>query len=226
MSVGLIIFDLDGTLIDSLEDITGALNEALESFRLPPLKVPEVAPMIGEGALKLVQRVLKKYGASLDPGPIVARYTEAYASHLAGRTTLYPGAKEMLEQLASFKKALISNKSEALSRALLTHFGLSGYFNILVGADTIPERKPSPAPLFHVLSALAASPKETIMVGDSEVDIWAGKAASVKTIAVTHGYGSPGFEKEADFVVGSLLPLAHLIKQIDSAPNSPAPGGS
>lgn len=211
----LAIFDLDGTLIDSLNDITAALNCALLPLSLPTLAPARVAGMIGEGALKLVQQALETYHLNLDPGPIVRRYTDSYSSHLTELTTLYPAAKETLESLKFLRLAIVSNKSEALSRAILDSFRLLEYFDILVCADTIPERKPSPAPLFHALSSLGVPPESVVMVGDSEVDVTAGKAARVRTVAVTHGYGKPGFEKEADFVIPNLLPLPALIRSMD-----------
>jgi phosphoglycolate phosphatase len=215
MPVRLIIFDLDGTLIDSIADITDALNYALEPLHLLPLAPHEVKGMIGEGALRLVEKVSEKYGVDVDAKNIVRRYTERYALHLTDRTSLYPGTKETLEGLTLYNKAIISNKSEALSRGILDRFDLSGCFDMVVGADTIPDRKPSPAPVLHVLSAFRALPDEAVMVGDSEIDIMTGTAARVRTVAVTHGYGRSGFEKDADFVIAGLTSLPPLVRALD-----------
>ena len=214
MPVTTVIFDLDGTLIDSIRDITNALNYALRPFSVGPLSPGEAAGMIGEGAHKLVERVLNKYHLTLPVAPLVAAYTERYASHLTEQTMLYPGAVETLKALARYRIALVSNKTAALSQRILDYFGLGGYFEVMVCADTIPQRKPLPDPLLHVLTAQGVPVAQAVMVGDSEIDIMAGKACSMRTIAVTHGYGRRGFEKEADFVVDSLPPVVSLIESL------------
>jgi len=214
MSVELIIFDLDGTLIDSIEDITNALNYVFRPFLPAPLVPCEVAGMIGEGAHRLVEKVLRKYHLSLPVNHLVEQYTERYAEHLMDRTLLYPDVPETLAGLASCRMALVSNKTELLSRRILEAFGLARYFESVVCADTIPHRKPSPEPLLHVLADLGVPVGHAVMVGDSETDIAAGNACSMRTIAVTHGYGKPGFEEKADFVVRNFLQLASLIKSM------------
>ena len=164
--------------------------------------------MIGEGARRLIQKALEKCRLSLPVEFLVNQYTERYASHLTDCTTLYPDVGETLAGLQDYRMALVSNKTELLSRRILDVFGLSRYFEAVVCADTIPQRKPSPEPLLHVLSALQVPVTHAVMVGDSEIDIVAGKACSMRTIAITHGYGKPGFQAEADFAIYGLLPLA------------------
>jgi len=214
MPVDLIIFDLDGTLIDSIEDITNALNHVFRPFLTSPLVPGEVAGMIGEGAHRLVEKVLRKHHLSLPVDPLVEEYTERYTEHLMDRTLLYPDVSETLAALASCLMALVSNKTELLSRRILEAFGLGRYFESVVCADTIPYRKPSPEPLLHVLSTLGVPVGHAVMVGDSETDIAAGKACSMRTIAVTHGYGRPGFEEKADFIVQGFRQLAPLIRSL------------
>ena len=214
MSVKIIIFDLDGTLVNSIRDITNALNYVLQSFSVSALSPEEVAGMVGEGAHKLVENALQKYGLDVPVAPLVERYTKRYSVHLTDCTTLYPHVPETLAGLSDHRMALVSNKTELLSRRILDAFGLTGYFDMIVCADTIPQRKPLPDPLLHVLSAQGVPVGRAVMVGDSEIDIAAGKACSMRTIAVTHGYGRPGFEKEADFVIDGLPPLIPLIKSL------------
>jgi phosphoglycolate phosphatase len=214
MSLRLIIFDLDGTLIDSVVDITNALNHVLLPYAHSLLSPGQVSGMIGNGVMKLVRRALQAHSLEVDPVPLTKQLLERYASRLTENTTLYPHAAETLAALADRRMALISNKSESLSRRILEKFGLTGYFSLVIGEETLPERKPSPAPILHALASLGIEPHEAIMVGDSEVDVAAGTAAGVRTVAVIHGYGGPGFQESADFVIPGLLPLAALVKSL------------
>ena len=214
MPVEVIIFDLDGTLIDSIEDITDALNHVFLSLLAAPLTPLEVSAMIGEGAHRLVERILQKYHLPLPVDPLVKQYTDRYAQHLTDRTTLYPGVSETLQQLASYRMALVSNKTEFLSRRILEAFGLASHFESVVCADTIPHRKPSPEPLLHALSTLRAPVGRAVMVGDSETDIAAAKACFMRAVAVTYGYGRPGFEEGADFSIDGFSRLAPLVKSL------------
>ena len=212
MTIKLIIFDLDGTLINSIEDITNALNYALEPFGINDLTTEEVTSLVGEGPSKLVRDVLAEYNLVADKEILVARFLGYYESHPTDTTVLYPGTREMLETLKDMKMAIVTNKTEKLSREILKKFGLDGYFTMVVAADTIAERKPSPAPVIHVLSALNVAPEDTIIVGDSAIDIQTGKASFVRTVAVTHGYGRDGFQDEADFIISSMPELISIVK--------------
>jgi phosphoglycolate phosphatase len=170
--------------------------------------------MVGEGSIRLIEKVIEKYNVRLDKNEVVRRFVEHYRAHIVDNTKPYPGVAEMLERLKDYKKAVVTNKHEAFSVETLVRLGLSKYFDIVVGGDIITERKPSPVPVYHVLSTLRVKPEESIIVGDSEVDINTGKAASVRTVAATYGYGRPGFEKEADFVINSMSELADIINKI------------
>jgi phosphoglycolate phosphatase len=212
MAIKLIIFDLDGTLINSIEDITNALNYAFEPCGVSDLTSTEVTAMVGEGPLKLIQDVLTKRHLVADKEMLVTRFLDYYASHPTDKTVLYPGTREMLEALKDLKMAIVTNKTEELSHEILKKFGLDKYFDMVVAVDTIAERKPSPGPVIHVLSALNVAPKDAVIVGDSTIDIETGKASLVRTVAVTHGYGGTGFQEEADFVIGSLPELIDIVK--------------
>jgi phosphoglycolate phosphatase len=214
MPIRLIIFDLDGTLVDTISDITNALNYAFEPAGAGSFTPVEAAGMVGEGASKLLQRAAEK--RDLNPGlkELLARFAEFYEAHFADKTTIYPEVKETLDMLTAYKKIVISNKFEGLSRRILDHLGLSKYFDILIGSDTMSEQKPSPMAVFHVLSTLAIKPEETIIVGDSAIDVQTGKAASIRTVAVTYGYGMEGFQDEADFAIKRFSQLVQLVKDI------------
>lgn len=215
MSIRLIIFDLDGTLVNSIGDITNALNYGLEPYGVEGLAPAEVAGMVGEGTLKLIENMLAKYHLTLDKDALIKRFREHYSSHLIDNTVAYPEVIETLKALKDYRKAVVSNKYEAFSHRTLDELGLSKYFDMVVCADTTNERKPSPVPIFHVLTTLDVKPEEAIIVGDSRVDISAGKASSLRTVAVTYGYGRGGFQEDADFAINKMSELIDIVKGIE-----------
>src|SRR5208337_3078339 len=137
-----------------------------------------------------------------------------YSRHLVDNTTVYPGVRETLAQLGAYRKAVISNKRESLSIKTLEQLGLSEYMDIIVGSDTVKERKPSPLPVRHVLSALGVSQEGAVIVGDSNYDIEAGKSAGIKTVAVTYGYRSADLLSGADFIINSMNELVKILKKM------------
>lgn len=217
MSLRLIIFDLDGTLIDSSPDIADAINYAIDPYGLPPVSVEETIGLVGEGISRLMEKLIEKECLPADRELLIGRFLEYYAAHLVDKTTVYPGVRETLEKLAAYKKAVISNKRESLSGTILQKLGLAPYLNIVVGSDTTQERKPSPVPVRYVLSRLGVHPEEAVMVGDSDYDIDAGRAAGLRTVAVTYGYRSVDFLKDADFMIDSLSALPDIAGKLSAA---------
>ncbi len=210
MSIKLIIFDLDGTLVDSLADLTQAANHMLCRFGRPPLDIANVRKLVGQGARRLVERALPGAdAATVEEGlRLFLTYNEA---HIADRTTVYPGVREALPLLADNGRALavVSNKHEALCRTLLATFGIDRYFPLILGADSTPFRKPAPEPLLAVMERCGARPEETVMVGDSINDIAAGKAAGVVTVGCSWGY-APDELADADCRIDAFADLAVL----------------
>jgi phosphoglycolate phosphatase len=214
MPLRLIIFDLDGTLIDSLADITCAVNHAFAPYDIEPVSEKEAAGMVGEGTLRLIEKVLVARNLDLDTDALMRRFVEHYSSHPTDHTKEYAQTTETLLRLGRYRKAVVSNKLSALSVKILDDLGLSAFFDLVVGGDTLPERKPSSAPLLHVLSALNITPEEAIMVGDSSIDMEAGRAASVRIVAATYGYGKNGFWEDADFVIRAISELIGITERI------------
>lgn len=211
MSVELIIFDLDGTLVDSSVDIANAINYAIEPYGVNSLTVQETITLVGEGITKLMENVIKKEGIEADRDLLVEKFLEHYSAHLTDNTGVYAGVVETLKNLDGYIKAVISNKRESLSVKILNDLGLLKYLNIVVGSDTTAGKKPSPIPVFYVLERFGIRAENAVMVGDSNFDIEAGKAAGVKTIAVTYGYRPKDVLKGADLIIDSMEELFNAL---------------
>ena len=210
-SYKLIIFDLDGTLIDSLDDLAAAANAMRRSFQFPPLSVPEVKKLVGEGARRLVERALPDLSAD-DRERGLQLFLRYNYEHIADKTFFYPGVRETLEKLsaADLILSVASNKSEAHCKEILRLLRAENLFAAILGADSLTERKPSPVPLIHLMKQFDCTVEETVMVGDSINDMLAGKGAGLFTIGCNYGYGAAEELALADSVVSSfpeVLPL-------------------
>lgn len=215
MTIKLIIFDLDGTLVDTSRDITNALNYALNSYGLKSFTVEDTIKMIGEGITRLIEKVL---GAEKfqERDTVIKRFLDYYSEHVIDYSEVYPHVRETMEKLNGYKKAVISNKREYLSTKLLDKLDLLKYFDLVVGSDTTSEKKPSAMPVIYVLTKLGVNLHEAIMVGDSNYDIEAGKKAGVKTVAVTYGYREKQYLMSADYVIDSFKELPAVLDIISS----------
>lgn len=213
MKISLIIFDLDGTLVDTSRDIMHALNYAIRPFSNKILTVEETIGLIGEGVTRLVEKAMD--GSDLKMrDQVIERFLLYYESHIADNSIIYPGVKETLTELRDYKMAIISNKRENLSKKLLDQVNLLQYFDLVVGSDTTPDRKPSPIPVIYAYKNLGFKKEETVMVGDSNYDIEAGKGAGVKTIAVTYGYNDRIYLLNADYLIDRFDDLLPVIDRI------------
>jgi phosphoglycolate phosphatase len=222
-----VIFDLDGTLIDSVADIANALNRALGKRDLPPFAVEQVKDMIGGGVPKLVERALLAQGVlQLDILPLAADFIEIYRENLTTQTTLYEGALELLETLKGEGRrlGLCTNKQHDLTVETLNQLNIADYFHAVIGERPGQPRKPDPAPLLKVLTALEIPPGGAIMVGDSAADAGCAKAARVACVLVDYGYsrmdaGSLG----ASAVISRLQDLPGCFKRVKDGAARPDP---
>ncbi|MBT9382863.1 phosphoglycolate phosphatase [Pseudooceanicola sp. CBS1P-1] len=183
-----IVFDLDGTLIDSAPDIREAANGLLEDEGLPPLSISETRRFIGEGSPTFVRLMMAARDIEPDRhAPLLAQFLDRLKGAVA-LTRVYPGAKAALDALAQagHSLAICTNKPEAPARAVLDHLGLLPRFAEVLGGDSLPQRKPAPEPLLAVLDRLPAGP--AIYIGDSEVDAATAEAAGVPFLLFTEGY--------------------------------------
>lgn len=211
MSVSLIIFDLDGTLVDSSVDLCNAINYAIMPTQSKPITVEETKMIVGEGISRLFEKINLHESNILSKEELLDRFIEYYVKHLLDNTRPYPYVEDTLKRLSRYKKAVVSNKREEMSKSIIEGLGLSAYFDMVVGSDTVGAKKPSPQPLLHVINNLNVSPEETVIVGDSNYDIEAGKAVNIKTIAVTYGFRPIEYLASADFIINRFDELHGIL---------------
>jgi 2-phosphoglycolate phosphatase len=187
-NVKFLIFDLDGTLVDSRLDIATAMNATFTSLGLDPSPMSEIESFIGIGVTSLIPHRLSSRGATF-VAKALAKYEDTYASYLVDATRPYPGAIEVLEHFKSISKIVLTNKSSRFVAPILKGLGLDRYFTASYGAQCLAFRKPDPQTILEICSRHGASPQNALLIGDTETDIATGKAASCHTCAVTYGYG-------------------------------------
>ena len=184
-----VVFDLDGTLIDSAPDIAAAVNKMLKSRGLPMLPTSRVEAFIGSGSRDLMARVfdaLKQHPTQMELESALDDYLAHYRARPAARTRLYPGVREALDALRErgLHMGICTNKHEDLARRVLDEMGLSACFSSIVGCDRLPWRKPDPRHLHAAIEELGASPNRVVYVGDTEIDRQCAESAGVRFFIV------------------------------------------
>ncbi len=217
-NIGLIIYDLDGTLIDSAPDLALAVDDMLKAMTLAPAGIDRVREWVGNGSRRLVERALVHAGACGARGPDSAQLDEAlalfmqyYAQHLVSHTRCYPGVVACLraQRERGIAQALVTNKPSRFIAPLLEATGLEGFFSHTLGGDALAQKKPDPAPLLHIARSLDIAPERALMIGDSRSDVQAARAAGFRCLAVTYGYnhGEPIAALNPDHLLDSLEEL-------------------
>jgi phosphoglycolate phosphatase len=233
-SPALVVFDLDGTLIDSAPDLCAAVAAALGEVGLPPHNVDAIRRMIGEGQRVLIERAVSRAGGTgqVDVDDVLRRFRRYYSEHLVVTTTLYPGARELLDALSHHARlplALATNKPGAWARRIIEHFGLLPYFHSIdhvLGEDDVGARKPDPRLLLTHCERLGIAPEQTLLVGDSAIDWQTAQRAGCQFAYCTFGFGDsdtlteiraraarsepPHGSAERPYVVDSLVDLLGL----------------
>jgi phosphoglycolate phosphatase len=208
-----IVWDLDGTLVDSAQDLATALNTLLNEQGQQGHTVANVRPMIGAGVAKLIERGFRAAGVPLDEAArdaLVPRFMEIYTACATESTALVPHAREVLDYFyhAGIKQGLCTNKPCSVTQLILNALDINGFFGSVVGGDSTSMRKPHPLPLLTCLEELETHPDDAMMVGDSGADVGAARAAKVQVILVPDGYtGVPAVSLGADYVVGGLADI-------------------
>jgi phosphoglycolate phosphatase len=212
-----LIFDLDGTLIDSAGDIRAALNHALTIHGRPKLDIGTVRAMTGDGIAKLVERGFAASGALPDPTTLDAAVRDALAAYTArptAETAPYPGVVEALEafRAAGLRMAICTNKAEAPSRLVLDELDLAPFFGTVIGGDSLRRRKPDPEAVLVCLEGLGVAPGEALFVGDSRNDVLSAHAAGLPAVLIPSGYGQAKEDDPTpDLVVEDMVGLARII---------------
>jgi phosphoglycolate phosphatase len=186
----LVVFDLDGTLVDSASDIAEAVNRMFADHALPRVEESVIRGWIGDGVRSLVQSALGHAGSRLQVDEVMPGFLVHYEDCLLLAPQVYPGVREVLDALSErgVPAAICTNKPGRFVRPLLQALDLDRYFELIVGGDTLPQRKPSPEPLLHVVTHYGLQPAQCLMVGDSSTDLLTAQAAGVPMAMVTYGY--------------------------------------
>jgi phosphoglycolate phosphatase len=189
MPFATLLFDLDGTLVDSVADLATGVNLLRGELGLPPLGLAAVRGMVGDGASALVRRALPE---GLFGEERLRRFLQLYGEHLLERTTVYPGIREFLARHRTRKMAVVTNKPLLLTLPLLDGLGLRPFFPVVIGGECCGARKPDPAPVLEALRRLGADPESALLIGDHHTDLAAGRAAGVRTCFCAWGIGHDG----------------------------------
>jgi phosphoglycolate phosphatase len=212
-----VLFDLDGTLVHTLPDIAAAMNAALDEFGLRELDAAHIATLIGKGPRVLARRVLdeqKTLGADARERlvePLLATYLRYYEVQAGKLGRIFPGVHDCLRELSArdIKLGVVTNALQHLAEAILGHFDIAPYLQVVLGGDRVTRHKPHPEPLWQACRALDVPPPLTLMVGDSSNDVAAARAAGCEVVCVPHGYneGQPVDMLDCDIVDNfTLLP--------------------
>ena len=189
MSIATFLFDLDGTLVDSVADIATSVNLLRKEVGLEPLNHVDVGSRVGDGARRLVERSLPE---GLFSDEYFRLFLRLYEEHVCDRTYLYPGILDFLKAHPPGRLAVVTNKPTALSEKLLEELGVRDCFAAVLGPECCLAKKPDPAPVLEALRMLKADPETAVMIGDHHTDLMAGQAAGIKTCFCTWGTGEDG----------------------------------
>ena len=217
---GLVLIDLDGTLIDSVPDLAYCVDEMMAQLGLPLRGEAAVRTWVGNGVERLVRRALIN---SVDGEPDEALFAKAYPIFLAlyqdntsQRSSVYPGVKQGLDWMLAqgYRLSCVTNKAEAFTLPLLKDKGLFDYFEFVVSGDTCAEKKPHPMPLLHAADLMQVAPDNALMIGDSKSDVKAARAAGFHIFCMTYGYnhGEDIRDYQPDVVMDSMVKLANYLE--------------
>jgi phosphoglycolate phosphatase len=215
----MILIDLDGTLVDSVPDLTYCVDAMMARLGRPPRGEAAVRTWVGNGVERLVRRALS---GTLDGEPDETDYQRAYplflelyADNTFKRSGLYPGVLEGLDFLreAGYPLGCVTNKAARFTEPLLQHLGIFDHFGIVISGDTLPRKKPDPLPLIHAAGHYGVKPEDSLMIGDSVSDVRAARAAGFRIICTSYGYnhGEDIRDSNPDAVVDSLVELRGLV---------------
>ena len=226
-SVRTVVFDLDGTLVDTAPDLIKALNFVLDREGLPPIPLLSARNMIGAGARRLIERGLEAEGrvaTTADITRLTADFIDYYAAHIADGSRPFEGLEDALDDLASrgYQFAVCTNKLEWLSKRLLDQLGLSPRFAAICGADTFGVSKPDPVILQQTVARAGGQLASTVMVGDAGPDVGVARRAGVPVVCVEFGYTDvPVADLKPDLLIGHMRDLPAAVESLMARRKSP-----
>jgi phosphoglycolate phosphatase len=211
----LVVFDLDGTLVDSAPDIHAALDRLMAGQGRPGFARPEVTAMIGDGVRVLVERAAAARDIAFSEA-LLARFTADYTAHAAEATALFPGIAAALDGLAAagWALAVCTNKPAAATAALLGALGLAGRFAAVGGGDSFPVRKPDPGHLLGTIAQAGGNPAAAVMIGDHRNDVAAARGAGLPCLFAGWGYGTPAMAAGAAATAATPADLLPLLRDL------------
>jgi phosphoglycolate phosphatase len=206
--IDLIIFDFDGVLVDSGKDIANAVNYTLKRFDKDTIDINTIVSYVGDGAESLLRR---SFGGLSEEDMMKALpiYKQYYLEHCVDETTLYPNVIALLETFGLVKFAIATNKPEELTNSILEKFHIDKYFDMVIGPESVTKLKPNPEGIYKAMEALNVSSSRTLIVGDSDTDIFAGKSAGIYTCGHKNGLGDVKklFEAQPDFIIEDIIEI-------------------
>jgi phosphoglycolate phosphatase len=215
-SIGGVVFDLDGTLVDSRTDIASAANHALSLHGLPQRSLEQIGRFVGDGARNLLWRAANLPRDSAEVPALLATFLDYYVEHACVRTTLMPGAMQALDALSDLPLALLTNKSRRVTEPLLAALDLAERFHCIIAGGDLPVLKPDPEPLFEIARRLAIETSTLVMVGDGPQDVECGRGAGALTVGVAGGIADPArlVASHPDRLIASLHDLEPLVRNL------------
>ena len=221
----MVLIDVDGTLVDSVPDLTYCVDEMMKQLNMPTHGEAKVRNWVGNGVERLVRRALI---GKLEGEPDEALYAKAYpifielySENTSKRSCLYPGVEEGLEYLKGegYQLGCVTNKAAQFTEPLLKDLGVSDYFSIVISGDTLEKKKPDPMPLLHAAKHFNVAPEQALMIGDSISDVKAARAAGFRIACMTYGYnhGVDIREAKPDAVMDSMAELPDLLAKLQGA---------
>jgi phosphoglycolate phosphatase len=213
VGVRLFVFDLDGTLVDSATDLAAAVNDTIARLvpEAEPLSLQQVRAFVGNGARRLILRSFDAAEIEADVEAALPVFLDCYRTRLLETTRLYPGVVEALAHLSDRSLAVLTNKPGDMSRTILRGLGVADRFVAIVGGGDGPEHKPDPAGLLGLVTRVGVRHDETVMVGDSSIDVETGRRAGVRTVGVTYGFAPEGLQTTPpDVLLDDLRELVSL----------------
>jgi len=215
----LLIFDMDGTLVDSLRDIAVAVNYTLSLYGLPVLPLEVIESYVGTGAKTLIKKAMGDAACRFDLDEVVLKFREYYIEHCLDETRLFPGTREMLEYIAGkgIRTAVVTNKPSNITLRMLEGMDIKDYFDVILGSEDVPKIKPNPEAAELVFEKTGASPDESLMIGDSPVDMQFARNSGMKCVMVDYGGITPHevvMNSGADWICETPGDLSNLLAKI------------